>query len=431
MEYAKLQLACLVLVIYFAADYYRESRKSSRIRQNKLFKYLLFLSIVSLCFDALTAYTVNHLDTVSDFLNRFLHMLYLISVDTCIFVTFQYMLFVTEGLPDSKIKRILMGLPYILSVAVVVANMQSLEFRIGEVSNYSMGISAYTCFAMVVFYTVWAIIAFFRRWTYIGKGKRASIVVYLGVMIVITIYQAFVPEALLTSFAVAIIIIGIYLNLENPDIKESALYEHEMIMGFATLVEKRDNSTGGHIRRTRQYVELIAKELRRQGHYKKILTKDYIDNLRLAAPMHDIGKIAVPDAILQKPGRLTDEEFEIMKLHAQEGGRIIQETLEEVDDEDYKVMAYNVARYHHEKWNGRGYPDGLKEYEIPLEARIMAIADVFDAVSEKRCYRDALPLDECFAIIEEGRGRDFEPLLVDIFLGIREKVEEAHYKFAK
>ena len=146
----------------------------------------------------------------------------------------------------------------------------------------------------------------------------------------------------------------------------------------------------------------------------------------MAAPMHDIGKISTPDAILQKPGKLTDEEYSIMKQHATKGSEIIKETFGKRDNSDFIDMAYDVARFHHEKWNGRGYPTGLKDTEIPLAARIMAVADVFDAVSQKRCYREAMPLDECFEIIKKGRGSDFDPVLVDIFLEEREKVEEVY-----
>ena len=142
--------------------------------------------------------------------------------------------------------------------------------------------------------------------------------------------------------------------------------------------------------------------------------------------MHDIGKISTPDAILQKPGKLTDEEYAIMKQHAAKGSEIIKETFGKRGDSDFIDMAYDVARFHHEKWNGRGYPAGLKDTEIPLAARIMAVADVFDAVSQKRCYREAMPLDECFEIIKKGRGSDFDPVLVDIFLEEREKVEEVY-----
>ena len=209
-------------------------------------------------------------------------------------------------------------------------------------------------------------------------------------------------------------------------VEEKSRYHKEMVMGFATLVENKDGSTGGHIKRTTAYVKLLSKELIASGYYKDVLTKEYVENLCMAAPMHDIGKISVPDVILQKTGKLTAEEFAIIKLHAESGGKIIKETFGHLENEQYTHMAYEVARYHHEKWNGKGYPEGLIKNEIPLCARIMAIADVFDAVSEKRCYRDAMPLEKCFNIIKEGSGQDFDPLLVEVFLDIREKVEQVH-----
>lgn len=231
-----------------------------------------------------------------------------------------------------------------------------------------------------------------------------------------------VPDALVTSVGTMMIILGTYVNQEDPAMRELSRYHEEMVMGFATLIENRDDNTGGHVKRTTRYAALLAEELQRRGYYRDILTKDYIHNLLLAAPMHDVGKIAIPDAILQKPGKLTDEEFDIMKQHTVRGGEIIHETFGRMGNEQYMEIAYQIARHHHEKWNGKGYPDGLKEEEIPLCARIMAIADVFDAVSENRCYRAAMPLDQCFDIIREGSGRDFEPILAEAFLDMREKV---------
>lgn len=213
--------------------------------------------------------------------------------------------------------------------------------------------------------------------------------------------------------------------------EELAQYHKEMVMGFATLVENKDGSTGGHIKRTTMYVKLLAEELLRRGGYEEVLTEEYIKNLCMAAPMHDIGKISIPDVVLQKPGKLTVEEFEIIKTHAESGGRIIEETFGHLGDKAYTKMAYQVARYHHEKWNGKGYPEGLKRREIPLAARIMAIADVFDAVSEKRCYREAMPLEQCFEIIRQGSGQDFDPILADIFLDIRDEVEKVHAEASK
>ncbi|MCI5905416.1 MAG: HD domain-containing protein [Oscillospiraceae bacterium] len=239
------------------------------------------------------------------------------------------------------------------------------------------------------------------------------------------------PETLISSIAVTVFILGIYMNSEDPALIELSRMHTETVMSFANLIENRDDNTGGHIKRTSRYVQLIAEELCDRGYYSDLLTKDYITNLIKAAPMHDIGKISVPDAILQKPGKLTNEEFAIMKLHAENGGNIIREAFRNLGNEDYRKMAFEVARYHHEKWNGKGYPDGLKRQDIPLCARIMSVADVFDAVSEKRCYREAMPIDKCFEIIELGSGQEFDPLIAEIFLDIRDKVEAAHREFSE
>ena len=210
--------------------------------------------------------------------------------------------------------------------------------------------------------------------------------------------------------------------MENPLFLKLQAHNKEMVMGFATLVENKDGSTGGHIHRTTTYVEMLARELKKRGLCSDELTEDYIKNLVMAAPMHDIGKIAIPDAILQKPGKLTAEEFEVMKTHSAKGGEIIEGTFKTIGDDEYSRIAYQVARYHHERWNGRGYPDGLMRKEIPLSARIMAVADVFDAVSAKRCYRDAMPLEKCFEIIENGKGKDFDPVIAEVFLDMRDEI---------
>lgn len=428
MEFVKLQLGCSLVILYIIFVYIRERRRFGQKRNMTVFDYLLAMGLISVVFDGLTAYTVNHLDTVDSTCNMVLHMLFLISLDCFIFLLFLYMLFITTGLPKTVAGKCLVYIPFALNVIVVVVNMPSLDYLYGEISNYSMGVSAYTCYIMAAVYILLSFFTFMKRWKYIEGHKRWSIFTYMVVLVGITAYQMLHPQALLSSLAVTLIVLGVYINQENPAVNELNHYHEEMIMGFATLVENKDGSTGGHIKRTSMYVRLIVEELRRRGHYKEILTKDYINNLYMAAPMHDIGKVAIPDHILQKPGKLTDEEFTIMKTHAEKGGEIIQDTFAHLNNVEYTRMAYQVARYHHEKWNGRGYPEGLKETQIPLCARIMAIADVFDAVSEKRCYRDAMPLEKCFSIIEEGKEKDFDPMLVDIFLDIRNKVEEVHKK---
>jgi len=426
MEHCKLQIGCMLIILYIIFCYVKDCRHFHQKHKFSIFDGLLLLGSICLVFDGATAYTVNHLETVDSVVNMILHMFFLLGIDSFIFGLFLYMLSITEGLPKTKKKRLLLYSPFVVNVLLVVLNIPRLEYHQGKISNYSMGFSAYTCFVMAGIYIFLSIGTLVKRWNYIESQKRISILTYLLVLGCITGWQMIEPQALVSSIATTVIIVGIYMNQENPSITELEHYHDEMVMGFATLVENKDGSTGGHIKRTTMYVRLLAKELRSRGHYKNILTKDYMKNLLMAAPMHDIGKISVPDVILQKPGKLTEEEFEIMKTHATQGGKIVRETFAHLGNEQYADMAYQVAKFHHEKWNGKGYPEGLKETEIPLCARIMAIADVFDAVSEKRCYRDAMPLEQCFGIIEKGKGQDFDPLLVDVFMSIREKVEKAH-----
>lgn len=216
------------------------------------------------------------------------------------------------------------------------------------------------------------------------------------------------------------------LNDDMESYEQLSAYNQNMIYSFATLVESRDSSTGGHIKRTSKYAQLLAEELQRDSVYKEMIDDDFVNCITTVAPLHDIGKIAIPDSILKKKSDLTESEFKIMKSHAQRGGEIIKKSFSKIADEQFKKMAYEVAVFHHEKWNGKGYPMGRKNVEIPLSARIMSIADVFDALSEERCYRDAMPLDECFDRIKEARGSDFDPVLVDAFLNIKDKIAEAH-----
>ena len=188
-----------------------------------------------------------------------------------------------------------------------------------------------------------------------------------------------------------------------------------MITFMAEVVENRDDNTGGHIRRTAKYVEDIAKELKRLGIYSDILTDRYMEDMVLAAPLHDIGKIHIPDAVLNKPGKLTEEEFEIMKTHTTAGEELLIHAKAEIGESRYLNIAVEMAAYHHEWWNGKGYPYGISGAQIPLCARIMAVADVFDALTSKRCYKDAMPLEKAYAIIREESGTHFDPAVVEAF----------------
>ncbi|MBR4179793.1 MAG: HD domain-containing protein [Treponema sp.] len=205
--------------------------------------------------------------------------------------------------------------------------------------------------------------------------------------------------------------------------------QNHTIESLSNLVENRDEDTGEHVRRTRAYVELLAVQMMKNGHYPDILTPRYVRFLKRAAPMHDIGKIVVPDAILKKPGRLTPAEFEQMKRHASEGGRIVHEILDGYEDPEYIQITANIAMHHHEKWDGSGYPDGLKGEQIPLCARIMAIADVFDALVSPRIYKSPMSYEEAYEIIQEGIGIHFDPIIAKEFLNIKEKTAAVNESF--
>ena len=197
-----------------------------------------------------------------------------------------------------------------------------------------------------------------------------------------------------------------------------------LIMSMAMMVESRDNSTGGHIRRTSEGVRILIDEIKKGNDLE--LSDEFCKCIIKAAPMHDIGKIAVDDVILRKPGRFNDEEFEKMKIHSAEGARIVHEILKETDDEAFKKIAENVAHFHHERWDGSGYPDRLKGEEIPLEARIMAIADVYDALVSKRVYKESMSFEEADRIIMEGMGTQFDAKLKPYYIKARPRFE-AYY----
>ena len=203
--------------------------------------------------------------------------------------------------------------------------------------------------------------------------------------------------------------------------KQISIMQTHITSGLANLIESRDTETGAHVARTSAYVKTLALDLREAGIYTDILTDHYIEMLVTLAPMHDVGKILVSDTILKKPGPLTPEEFEEMKKHAKYGGDVVKEILQDVTEDEYVLFASDIATYHHERWNGKGYPMGLKGDGIPLCARIMAIADVFDALVSKRCYKEPVPASEAFDIIAEESGSHFDPNLVSVFLKNKEK----------
>jgi HD-GYP domain-containing protein (c-di-GMP phosphodiesterase class II) len=199
--------------------------------------------------------------------------------------------------------------------------------------------------------------------------------------------------------------------------------QFHIITMMADIVESRDENTGGHIKRTAIYVEMIARELLARGLFPEVLDKQYIEDMVVAAPPHDIGKIHIPDTILNKPGKLTAEEFEIMKTHTTAGRDLLRRAKDELGEMEYLNLALDMAAYHHEWWDGSGYPEGRSGEDIPVCARIMAVADVFDALTSKRCYKSAMPLEKAYSIIREESGTHFDERVVDAFFAVTDKIE--------
>jgi adenylate cyclase len=193
-----------------------------------------------------------------------------------------------------------------------------------------------------------------------------------------------------------------------------------IIDSMATVAELRDSETGGHIIRTKLYVRALAEHLQTKEKYKSQISNDYLNFIYAAAPLHDIGKVGIPDNILLKPGRLTPDELVIMRTHASLGGQILKQTQEKVGSSPYIDIAIEIANCHHERWDGSGYPAGLQGEEIPLSARIMAIADVFDALVNRRVYKEAMSFETTISIITQGSGNHFDPNMVDAFIEIQE-----------
>jgi len=210
---------------------------------------------------------------------------------------------------------------------------------------------------------------------------------------------------------------------------EIMLTRDTAIFGFAKLAEYRDPETGGHLERIRNYTKILATELQKFPRFNDEIDNEFITMIYQSSPLHDIGKVGVPDSILLKPGRLAVDEFERMKTHAIIGGDALTSSERLFGDSSFLSMGRDVAYSHHEKWDGSGYPRGLKGDAIPLSARIMALADVFDALVSNRVYKKAMDIKQAHDIILEGEGRHFDPGVVKAFLNVEEAFEAIQIKY--
>ena len=260
------------------------------------------------------------------------------------------------------------------------------------------------------------------------RNRNLFILILSAVVIFSGIIPSIIDREIKTAFLgmtfMAVILYCYYEDLIRQDLSKQIDDKNEKIsnmhtstiIGIANLIECRDSNTGAHVKNTSNYVRLLAESAKQKGLYSDVITDDFVNLLAIAAPLHDIGKISIPDNILFKPGKLTPEEFDVIKTHSLEGGKMIKSVLEGVSYNDYVEIAYDVATYHHEKWDGTGYPFGLKGDYIPISARIMAICDVYDALIMERVYKPAYSQEKALKIIESEAGKHFDPALVKLFL---------------
>jgi response regulator RpfG family c-di-GMP phosphodiesterase len=193
------------------------------------------------------------------------------------------------------------------------------------------------------------------------------------------------------------------------------------ILGLAKLAEYRDEGTGTHLERIREYARLLAEEMAKIPRYRKQIDQRFIEDIYQSAILHDIGKVGIPDAVLLKPGELTTEEFDIIKCHTVFGGDAITAIQSQIEGRSFLNIGREIAYHHHEKWDGSGYPRGLRGPEIPLAARIVAVADVYDALTSRRFYKEAFPHAKAMQIISGLKGTHFDPEVVDAFAALEEQ----------
>lgn len=211
-------------------------------------------------------------------------------------------------------------------------------------------------------------------------------------------------------------------DLVEAQVRETAESQMSAIFALAKLVESRDTDTSQHLERVQMFCRLLAVRMREWAPGDLGIDTAFVDNLYHASPLHDIGKVGIPDAVLLKPGRYTQEEIRIMQEHTVIGSRTLEAAQARYPRNAFINMGVVIARSHHERWDGKGYPDGLSGEEIPLPARILAVADVYDALRSRRCYKKALTHEESRAIIAGERGKQFDPLVVEAFLSLEEEL---------
>lgn len=240
------------------------------------------------------------------------------------------------------------------------------------------------------------------------------------------IRKPFVPQIMLSRIRLHLEMSRYKKNLEEMVESKTRMVnelQDAISISIAELVECRNGETGGHIKRTKKYLKILANKMRELEIYPEVVDKSFIKDLLRAAPLHDIGKVGIKDSILLKPSALSSNEIEYMKMHSILGGDTLQRAIDNTGFENFLYLARDMAYYHHEKWNGKGYPNGLKGEEIPLCARMMAIVDVYDALTAKRVYKEPIPHQRVVEMIKEDKGEAFDERIVEAFLAAEKELE--------
>ena len=272
------------------------------------------------------------------------------------------------------------------------------------------------------------------------KEMHASIpVIFLTSMTDIAIevrgFQLGVVDFITKPFSAPVLLNRIRTHLHIDDIIQERTAQiqrlkNAIVFSFADIVEKRDRDTGGHIERTSEHIEILINSMMSREVYIDELRNTSLESFISSARLHDVGKIAIPDSILNKPGKLTEEEFIIMKTHAKEGEEIIKQMASRAGDDDFLRNARLFAGYHHEHWDGNGYPYGLSGLKIPLQGRIMAVVDVYDALVSERPYKPPLSEEKSLEIIMECAGNQFDPIIADVFFEVRDQFEAVNRRYS-
>lgn len=348
----------------------------------------------------------------------------------------------------SKVSNIYKYLSFAVTIfylSMVILNFKfNIFYSISEDNIYSRGNYYWISVIIDLIFYVEILIIVLTNMKSVPGHQTVAFCSFIFIPLITFVIQVFNYGISLNGVGITLSFFIIFINLinrleDNLDKTNSELKQKNQqiinlqdntIISLSNLVENRDTDTGHHVRRTRDYVTLIAEQCKKDHVYSETINDTYIVLLSKSAPLHDVGKIIVPDYVLKKPGKLTDEEFKHMQKHAKQGGKIINDVLGFGVDPEYLRIATEISTGHHERWDGRGYPYKLVGNAIPLSARIMAIADVFDALVSKRCYKDSMPIDKAFTIIQEESGSHFDPILVEEFFKIKDDIAYVVERFS-